>query len=356
MRIVAAALIVAFTSAASFAEDKPAARATAPVIDEVVARVNGKEIKRSELAAAEQSFAMQLAARGRPISPSQMGQFELDVLEELIGRQLVLQEGLKQPVADLDAKTQAELAKLKKARGGDEGFAAALKEANASEAELTVKIREGIILQNTMDNVFKGKTDVTAEEIQKFYDENKGRLFQRPEQVRASHILIRCAADAPQKEKDEKRARIDVVKTRLAAGEKFADVAKQVSEDPGSAANGGDLDFFNKGAMVPEFEAAAFSLETNKVSDVVTTQFGYHLIMVTGRRPAHEMPLDEVKADIERFLKTRKNAEVAQKYVKNLRDAAKVEILLKPAAPAPPATAPGKLPEVTTPPVAAPTK
>ncbi len=348
MRIVVAALIVALASVVSRAEDKPAA----PAADEVVARVNGKDVKRSELVAAEQSFAQQLAARGRPISSAQMGQFETDVLEELIGRQLVLQEGLKQPVPDLDAKVQAELAKVKKAKGGEEAFVAALKEAKMTEADLTGRIREGMILQNTMENVFKGKTDISADEIQKFYGENKPR-FQRPEQVRASHILIRSPADAPQKDKDEKRARMDVIRARLSQGEKFADVAKQVSEDPGSAANGGDLDFFGRGAMVPEFETTAFSLKTNQVSDVVTTQFGYHLILVTDHRPAHEMALEEVKADIERFLKTRKNAEVAQKFVKDLRDAAKIEILLKPAAPPAPSQPPIS---VTTPPVAAPTK
>ena len=234
MRIVVAAVIVVFAAVVARAEDKPATPSAPPDINEVVARVNGKEIKRQELAAAEQSFAMQLAQRGRPIAGAQMGQFEADVLEELIGRQLVLQEGLKRTIPDLDEKVKTEVAALKKSKGGDEGFAKALVELKTTEAELAGKVREGLILQDTMENLFKSKSSVSADDVKKFYDENQPK-FQRPEQARASHILIRGPAEAPQKEKDEKRARIDVIKTRLSQGEKFADVAKQVSEDPGSA-------------------------------------------------------------------------------------------------------------------------
>lgn len=361
MRIVFAVLTITLAAFTARAEDKtnaPAAPAAPgqPGPDEVVARVNGKEIKRKELQATEQAFMARLAARGQTVSQAQIGEFEHEVLQEMVGRELVLQEGSKRTIPDLDAKVQKELADVKKQRGGDEAFAAALKDAGMTETELIGHIRDGIVLREATEAVLKGKNGVSADEIKSFYDSQKQR-FRQPEQVRASHILIRCAADAPQKEKDEKRAHMDVVRTRLKQGEKFADVAKKSSEDPGSASVGGDLGFFGRGSMVPEFETAAFTLPTNQVSDVITTQFGYHILMVTDHKAARDIPLDEVKADIERYLKNRKSTEVAQKHVKELRDAAKIEILLKDA---PPAAAPAGIGIVdqhsVTPPVAAPAK
>lgn len=364
MKILAVVLTATLTVVSVRAADTnatPAAPAPAPALpaemdpNEVVARVNGDEIKRKDLMAAEQAFLGQMMARGQRVPPGQMARFEHDVLDELIGRQLVLQEGRKRKVADLDKQVEEEFKKIKAARGGDEGFVKALKDASLTEAELRGHIRDGLILRDTMEATLAGKNDVAADEIQRFYDSQKER-FQQPEQVRASHILVRVNRDASETDKAAARAAIGVARDRLVKGEKFEAVAKDVSQDPGSAATGGDLGFFGRGAMVPEFEEAAFTLKTNELSEVVSTQFGFHVLKVTDRKPAREVPLAEVKEDIERFLRNRKSAELAAKHVQELRGAAKVEVLLKEPAPVV-APAPGTPPiTVTPPPVAAPTK
>ena len=330
---------------------QPAATLASPAAhnpDEVVARVNSKEIKLKELDVATHWFMQQLAQRGQPVPAERLAQFEHDMLDRLIERELVLQEGRAMKIADLDSKVQKEMQRIKSQRG-DEAFAQALKDSGMSEQELTGQVRDGIMMRETFDSVVKGKDNVSAEEIKSFYDQNREKFVQ-PEQVKASHILIRVPSEATEQVKTEKRTKMELIRARLKQGEKFADVAKEVSEDPGSAASGGDLGYFGRGAMVPQFDVAAFSLKTNELSDIITTPFGYHVLIVTDRKPKQDLPFDQVKGDIEQHLKNRKGSEVAQQHVKDLRAAAKVEVLL-PEPVAPPAKRPVT---VETPPVAAP--
>jgi len=136
------------------------------------------------------------------------------------------------------------------------------------------------------------KIAVTPQEIQKFYNDNI-QQFQTPEQVRASHILLKTAG------KDEAEVRKqaeDILKQAKAPGADFAALATKYSEDEGSKAKGGDLDYFSRGRMVPEFEMAAFSMQPGQISDLVKSQFGFHIIKVVDRKAAVTKPLEEVKA------------------------------------------------------------
>jgi len=115
--------------------------------------------------------------------------------------------------------------------------------------------------------------------------------FARGEQVRASHILIAGEGDEP-------RVQAEEILAQLKAGADFAELAREKSADPGSAAKGGDLGFFGRGQMVPEFDAAAFSLKPGALSDVVKTQFGYHIVLLQERRPAGTKPFEEVRDEL----------------------------------------------------------
>src|SRR5260370_23096101 len=132
------------------------------------------------------------------------------------------------------------------------------------------------------------KVNVTDADVKKFYDDNPAK-FEQPEMVRASHILLgtkdqSSGTDLSDDQKKAKRKQIDDILKRARDGEDFAKLAKEYSEDPGSKDKGGEYTF-PRGQMVPEFEAAAFSLKTNQVSDVVTTQFGYHIIKLSEKLP-----------------------------------------------------------------------
>jgi peptidyl-prolyl cis-trans isomerase D len=135
------------------------------------------------------------------------------------------------------------------------------------------------------------------ERVRKAVEERRSEL-DTPEQVRARHILVSLDPAADEPTKAAARAKLDAAKKRIEAGEDFAAVAKEVSDDPGSKGSGGDLGFFKRGAMVGAFEAAAFSLEPGKLSDAVETPFGLHLIRVEEKKAASKLPYSEASARV----------------------------------------------------------
>lgn len=153
-----------------------------------------------------------------------------------------------------------------------------------------------------MDTVMHG-ISVSDADVQSYYEQNAKR-YSTPEERRASHILITAPTSAPAAEREAAKAKAtDLLAQVRQSPESFATVAKQNSQDPGSAANGGDLSYFQRGAMVKPFEDAAFSLAKEGISDVVESDFGYHIIRLTDIRPSVQRPLDAVKAEITTELK-----------------------------------------------------
>lgn len=139
--------------------------------------------------------------------------------------------------------------------------------------------------------------EIDDAQLQAYYEERKQAL-QTLEQRRASHILIQIAADADEATVEAARVKAADLLARIGNGEDFSKLAQEFSDDPGSAANGGDLGFFSKGAMVPEFEASVFSLNEGEVSDLVRTQFGFHIIKLTEVRASEIPPLDQVRDEL----------------------------------------------------------
>ncbi len=141
------------------------------------------------------------------------------------------------------------------------------------------------------------------EEVKGLYDARTSE-YDRPEQIRARHILIRVPEDAGAEE-GRIYERVDAIRQRLLAGEDFAQLAEELSEDPGSKTNGGDLGFFGRGRMVPEFEEVAFTQEIGVVSEPVRSQFGYHLIRTEEKREAQSLSFDDVRLDLAREIRVR---------------------------------------------------
>ena len=135
-------------------------------------------------------------------------------------------------------------------------------------------------------------------DVQRFYNDNISQ-YQTPEEVRASHILLNTAG----KDEAEVRAQAEDLLTQLEAGADFAMLATEFSEDAGTAANGGDLDYFGRGRMVPEFETAAFALEPGQTSGIVQSQFGFHIIRAVDKKPAVTQSFEDTRPQIEDLLK-----------------------------------------------------
>jgi len=157
------------------------------------------------------------------------------------------------------------------------------------------------------------KAKVSDQEVKDYYDKHKEELVPTT-QIKASHILVKTEDEAKK------------VLERLKKGEKFADIAKAVSIDKGSAVNGGDLGYFSKGQMVPEFEKAAASLKIGELSMPVKTQFGYHIIKVTDKKKGAPVEFDKIKGMISQKLSAEKQKEAFDQYINELKKNYKVEI------------------------------
>lgn len=310
--------------------------------DPVVAKGKGIEVKRSQVDAALIGVKAGLNARGQTVSPDQMLQFERQVLNDIIGLKILLSKATDADKAKGKEMFQKGLDRLKKDNKltdeeFDQKLASSLKVQGITREEWDKQRLD----QSTAGAVIERelKVNVSDDEVKKFYDENPAK-FEQPEMVRASHILIGTRDQATNSElsDEQKKAKLKLaedIRKRAVAGEDFAKLAKEYSEDPGSKDKGGEYTF-PRGQMVPEFEAAAFSLGTNQVSDVVTTQFGYHIIKLSEKMPAKKVELAKVSDDLKEGLKTQELQKQLPDFIEKLQKEANVEILdarLKPVDP-----------------------
>jgi len=194
--------------------------------------------------------------------------------------------------------------------------------------------------------------NVTDADVRKYFDDNPAR-FEEPEMVRASHILLmttdpKTNTELTEDQKTAKHKEMEGLLKRARAGEDFAELAKKYSEDPGSKDKGGEYKF-PRGQMVPEFEAAAFSLGTNQVSDIVTTRYGYHIIKLSEKIPAKKVEFEKAASDIKEGLTQQELQKQFPDYLDKLKKEAGVEILdekLKAQELPPPSPKPAGLPPV----------
>jgi len=163
------------------------------------------------------------------------------------------------------------------------------------------------------NNALREQTPVGAGEVKKYYEDNIDQ-YSMPEQVRASHILLKTEG----KDEAEAKKQAEELLAKVKGGADFAELAKKFSEDEGSRDRGGDLDFFGREQMVPEFSEAAFSLEPGQVSDLVKSNFGYHIIKVAEKRPASTRPFEEVRTQIEDQLKWERVQKEAERRAADL--------------------------------------
>lgn len=182
-----------------------------------------------------------------------------------------------------------------------------------------------ILAQEYVMKEIEKKINVTDDEVKAYFEKNKAE-FSEPESVKASHILVKVPQDADEKAWKDAEAKIKDIKKKLDGGADFAKLAQEMSDDPGSKAKGGDLGFFSKGRMVPEFEAAAFALKPGEVSQPVKTPFGYHLIKVVEKKDAHEKSFDEVKDQVKQNLLNQKRREALDAMLLNLKKQYPVKI------------------------------
>jgi peptidyl-prolyl cis-trans isomerase C len=267
------------------------------VLPDVVATVNGENIQKWEVEAALKQAE---ASAGGPVPADKRDAVLRSILDELVTYHLLAQEAngrkMDVPAADVDA----EMLKIRQDFPTEDAYKQALLLQGVTVDQLRDLTRRAMQARKLVDAEVTSKIAVADADVDAFYKQNIDR-FKQGDTVHVSHIYLAVPPDAPPAEKNQKRAAATEILKQLRAGSDFAKVAKENSNDA-TAANGGDLGFFGKGDMPPDFEKVAFELKPGTMSGVVELQTGLHIIKAHERRGPRTAPLAEVRDSVKEFL------------------------------------------------------
>ena len=278
----------------------------------IVAKVNGEEITQEEFDkefnifkdAYKKQFGEEVLSQETEENKTLEDVLRENILEKLIIERLIFEEIDNLNIKISDEEIEKQFENYKNSLGGEEEYKKFLENNDFTEEFLKENIKKELLFQKHKED-FLDKTEISEEEKKKYFDANKDDLIQ----VRASHILV--------KTEEEGKA----ILKKLEKGEEFASLAATESIDSATAIKGGDLGYFGKNEnFVPEFKEAAFSLDVGQVSDLVKSDFGYHIILIEDRKDSYE----DLKDDIESTLKNQKYIDKISK----LREEGKVKIYM----------------------------
>jgi parvulin-like peptidyl-prolyl isomerase len=286
----------------------------------VAVRVNGEAIYWSQVDAEVRRAAAQFGVDpSNPEFEKQREQITKIIVDQMVAQRLIMQEARKRHLTATDQEVEAQLAEIVKRFPGKAEFEQALQRNNLTLAGLRDLLRVQLTQRRVAEAV--AQVTVTDDEVRRQFDSNR-RLYDRPAQIRVSHILVRVA---DKNQEAVAQAKVKVVQARLADGAAFEDLARQYSEDPGSAPQGGDLGYVSRGTLVKEFEDAAWALKPGQVSGPVRTQYGLHIIKVTDVRPAQAADFARVKEQIRQELLASKREKAFEAWLARVRQGAAIE-------------------------------
>ncbi len=274
----------------------------------VVAVVNGEIIARRDF---ELELSRELSSldSNPQLTPEQLGPYKTALLDTIIERTLLLQAARTANVAATPEEVDRRVLAMASEYPA-ESFDTALEEGRMSRTELTRRTREQLVIEKLFAQEVNNRLAVNEESVRQYFDEHPEE-FSEPEQVRVSQIVVAGMEDAKK------------IQSQLYQGKKFPDLARRFSISP-DARVGGDLGFFPRGVMPAAFDDAVFRLGVGQVSEVVTSEYGYHLFRLAEKRPARKKELADVRAKIEEKLVERLRARDQKKYIERLKSTATI--------------------------------
>lgn len=299
--------------------------ANAQVKEEKIAIVNGTFITKDEYERALTRAKDLATSQGKEITEAELPAIKKQIIDNIAEMLILYQDAIAKGIKEDQAQIDSEVAKLKSGYPDEEAFKKTLASNNITEALIRDQLIKRSVIQKFVEQNFAQKTVIPDSEVKAFYDNNPDQ-FNKPESVKASHILILADKKADEAQKKAAREKIEKIQARLKAGEDFAALAKGNSQDPGSSVKGGELGSFTRGQMVKPFEDAAFALAPGAVSDIVESDFGYHIIKVTEKQAAGKFSFEEAKTGLTDYLKSNKINKEISDYIKALKEKAKIEI------------------------------
>lgn len=300
-----------------------AAETIAPPLNPI-ALVNGVAITQKSFQQEILAVQAQCKQNGSPMDTDAFDQIKKEILNELIDTELLYQAGQKKGLQVAAATVEKEFLKVRQQFPSEVAFTRGLEKMGMSLTEMKEKLAKSLTIETFITQHITQDISVTEAETRHYYD-SRPELFESPLYIRASHILITVPSEAAQPEKEAAKKKLTRIENKLKKGEDFAELAKKYSDGP-SKANGGDIGFFERGEMVKPFEDAAFALSKGQTSGIVQTQFGFHLIKTTDRMQDPPIPYKTAQYDIRKKIALEKSKQRLDDYLKDLKQAAKIEI------------------------------
>lgn len=326
--------------------------ASAKVVEGTVAVINGEAIMSSEFDKTIAPVLEQFKQSAPPaeVTPDKIKEFKQKLLDQMVDDRLLKQEAKKLKIRVSKRDIEDGIKQVKTRFGTENEFQQELKKENITQVQFEKRIEDQIMVMKLIEQEIKSKIAQPSDEsVHKLFDQIQlkiagkdtglskkddeeiatlSKLFTRAsaEQVRARHILMQVDKNATLADKTAVLNKIKKVQKELKAGADFAELAKKYSDDPGSKTRGGDLGFFSKGDMVPEFEKVAFSLNVGQVSDPVLTDFGYHIIKVEEKKAGRKLTFEEVENDLKQFLYQKAAQVKYEAWLKDLRAKSNIKI------------------------------
>jgi parvulin-like peptidyl-prolyl isomerase len=293
-------------------------------VETSVARVNGQLIGQAEFEKViESNIARFEAQNQQPFDEQYRSQLERQVLDGLITRTVLEQEAEEAGVTVTDERLQETLGEFMSQFPNESAYQMALEQEGFTEDEFITELRRQITIEELIRREVYDNITVSDEKMRSFYEENP-QYFEQSDQVTARHIILTTQGITDEDELSSKRTELEEIRREIINGADFGEVARERSEGP-SAPDGGELGTFARGQMVPEFEEAAFALEPGEISEVVETQFGYHIIQVTDKVAARTETFEEARENIRTFLMEQEQNVAVQHYLTDLRQDSEIE-------------------------------
>jgi peptidyl-prolyl cis-trans isomerase C len=310
-------------------KEEPIKEANAPAAakpvetNDIAVTVNGSVITEAEVDARLKPYLERAAGR---IDPNMLEQYKkrlkAQALDGMILERIMDEQVKNAGITVSDSDVNEKIGELLTQQGMTiDGLKSLLTAQGQSFDEFNRQMKKGLAYEKFVDKQV-GPVEINDADALEYYKQNE-EDYNTPEQVRASHILLKVAQTATEEEKAAAKTRIEKLLKEIKEGSDFATLARENSDCP-SKVKGGDLGFFERGAMVKPFEDAAFGMKPGQMSDVIETQFGYHIIKVTDRKTAGVTPFEKEKPEIIKTLQQVKKGESFRKYIAKLKAEAKV--------------------------------
>jgi len=244
----------------------------------------------------------------------------------MIRRELLYQAARKSGIKSDENAINKDINSLKQQFSGETEYKNELSRRGINEEVLRARMVRNSLVQKYVDKEFTGKANVTDKEIQDYYQKNID-LFKQLFQMRISHIFIQFDAKSSDSRKKELRGKVEKILKNLKDDQDFADLAREYSDGP-TKNNGGDLGYLRKGQLEKQFESKVLTLKKGEITDIIETEYGFHIFKVTDIKPETILAYENVKEKVKKFLVDEKTKKEADEYARKLREKSDVKILL----------------------------